>query len=364
MSDWASDFWWVGVFVDSTPTERQLRARLSVLADVATLRPGSPEELTVLAREVIAAASPDRVVWVAANAHGTDEAWHEAWTRFALDLNESRERLVVRRGGLVLVGPLAWKAETREHAPDLWALRNAVLDVDDVAPAPPPRKTEDGASAAAPVVLAVAAEPSTSRGLALLDEAEEALLRSELHEAERLAREALSHLEGRQRPGAARGWETLAKAALRDDDATVARGAAAHAVEHLKAELAERATPDTRRALMIATSLLADATWAEAPTARALSEVLELRREGVAHARNARSDLGDRPDVLRDLSVSLERLGGCLVLCGGAPEQARALLQEAASLGEQLNTEWPQLVPRYDPSVPRSWLERLDGGVG
>jgi tetratricopeptide (TPR) repeat protein len=344
--DLANRFWLGFLFSADPRVARALRRRTSgVLRSQAMklleFRPETPEALRSAVAEVFQ--RPTDVVgcvWVEAlqtdrAAHQGPGAWSAAWQDLFLRLNERRERL--RRHlpcGLVLAMAAGLKDAARRAAPDLWSIRGLVLEppplpIADAAPATRLTTAVLPAEGVAPVpgVLApLGARELPSQGgepLELLRRAEGFLLRDEARQAMSAAANAVEQL-GRCHPLSAQALATLARAEAADGDW-------AAAIEHLQTALGLRADEPKRSDLHLyglwvelAQNRLRDLEQARSAAAGAL----ELSR--VLVERN-----GESPESLRDLSVSLNKVGEVLLRSGDlAP--ARRSYEESLEIRRRL----------------------------
>lgn len=154
-----SGFWLGFVFTPSPLSALVLRLRLEqelalrgrTLLEISISR---PDELTALLdplprREDIARAGCTWIVGLHADTPGPSEGdapelrpWTLAWDTLFLRLNERRDRLRGRlQGGLVFVAPPGIKPRVREAAPDLWSVRELVIEL---RPTPPTESMEPG----------------------------------------------------------------------------------------------------------------------------------------------------------------------------------------------------------------------------
>ncbi|MFH1465009.1 MAG: hypothetical protein ABIO70_11550 [Pseudomonadota bacterium] len=388
---WAQDTWLAFVFTDLTPTVLELRARLAAEGPLTVVAPREPEALAPAAEAFTQAAERrTRALLILPPPRGAPD---RPLRRLVSLLNERRQRLISGGAGLVVIAPLACRPLLREGAPDLWAFRSLVQVVDDLAPPAPPPGPEAPLEA---VELPELERADPARAHVSLQQAEQALERGAEAEARDAAVAALGWLPQRD-PARPRAMALVAQAARQGNDLVAAarwQEAAAEAWQELEggdfgreamvasanlatdllaiqrveeAEVAgeeavrlarvRRATlgdrPDVLRDLSVSLERLGDVQAAgqrHEQAERSFQESLELSRQ-------LRATLGDRPDVLRELAVSLERLGG-LHAKTDTPG-ARALLEEAVALGERLARECPQLSPPYDPEIPRAALAML-----
>jgi tetratricopeptide (TPR) repeat protein len=275
--------------------------------------------------------------------------WSEAWTRLIVLMNERRDAL--RRhlaGGLVLVAPPQMKQRFREMATDLWSVRALVIELPQVEQPLAPQELLQG-------VLALVRKPSTSDiGSAMPD-----------------ADFALSELQ-RLLPKKTESYRPIASMLMRAVQALLVSGRDSEALStarHTWTLLRTRSQVDTRsRALVLHALALAEEAWGDfaaaadhlqqavsltageddrqrffllADLARLairrgdLNEVRATYEEALALGRHRRQVVGDTPEALRDLSVSLNKVGE-VRQARGQLEQAAAAYEESLALRRQL----------------------------
>ena len=350
---------WLGFLFTPSPavsallanrTEMMLRARAR---SFRRIRPDSPSMLRAALGQLFDESSGAGCVWLEAikadspGRHGESPGtWTAAWDDLLLRLNERRER--IRRhfgGGLVLAATLSIKGRARNAAPDLWSIRDLVLEPQ---PPAPQRETaiperEIGIAARTQVetpVDRVAFEPAHDgeRGPAgagagvmeLLREAEGLLLQEEAGKAIPLAAGAVERIE-------------IADAGAHEDDrlatalATLARAEAADgdvaaAIEHIRraVELREEKPPKRSTLLWLELwgELVTEAVGDLAKAGRAYQRMLILSRQLLERD-------GETPQALRDLSVSLNKLGGVRELAGDSAG-ASAAYEESLEISRRI----------------------------
>ena len=395
-ADWAqlkrhlefSEDFWLGVVCTPDPRPaHELRQRAIDMLPTRTRRgltmaPTTPEALVdVLAwldRDEVRAAA---LVWVEAVHEG--EAWRRAWETVLLRGNERRERWRRHlKGALVFVGPPALKVWMREAAPDLWAIRALLLELDPLAQSAPPARVEAAGEADAGAAVVVA----PMRTEVMAPEAQAALIRDALAllDAGSL-REAVATLlryEGVADPTVsvrtvAEAWHRAAELEAANGDPVAAdahteralrwwgeayatetfwwmwaawkraREGGRHARAMAWAERMERATRgvegtagNATRDRSAALEFLGEMRTDEgdpAAASAAFEESLRLRRQ-------LRDALGETPQALRDLSISLNKVGDVRQAQGDLARAAEAFeesLRFARQLREALG-ETPQ----------------------
>lgn len=131
----AEGFWLGFVFTDAPRRAATLRERVGGLlrsrgADLWWASPVGVDELREATETILKVAEGHPLpgcIWV--EAVDGEEPWLDGWSWLAARLNEHRESL--RRSvpyGLVIVAPTAAKGIFHEVAPDLWSVRDVVLD--------------------------------------------------------------------------------------------------------------------------------------------------------------------------------------------------------------------------------------------
>ncbi len=150
--DRANAFWLAFILTDDLTAQRVLRERVRTnrrlrAQPLLILQPSTPDELTDLLDELeTRGAAPPGCTWVAASQLADDE-WLAAWRAFLLALNHRRDVLRARLGGLVIVAPPAVKVVAQRESPDLWSVRDLLIEL-----------------AARPVVVPGFTEPSDHDG--------------------------------------------------------------------------------------------------------------------------------------------------------------------------------------------------------
>jgi tetratricopeptide (TPR) repeat protein len=320
---------------ERTSWNRRARAEplLAIVAD-------RPADLDLIPDRLdLEAPLPAGCTWIQGTGLGQD--WADAWGRLLQALNHRRDSLRDRLGGLVLVGPPTLKEQAQRTAADLWSVRDLLTEVHVVRP-----DTE-----AAPVVLERLEQSSVDvSGLSLGDSDVPEAVALLAMEPSRLATTerrrtvdaiAAAHRQGdtqaaavlslalangylaeRDRAGA-RDWvETVVKDERVDDDTRIRAydsavrltqelgdlpSAERHARDWLKlAEgLAERSgTPETLRDLSISLEKVGNIHSAQGnltAAEEAYTQSLEIR-ENLARRTGT-------PEAVRDLSISLEKVG-------------------------------------------------------
>ena len=289
------------VLRDRAGWNRRLRAQR-----FAAFTPESPQELAGLIDRLDAEApEPPGCAWVEA-IHVADPRWDEAWGQLLQALNHRRDSLRGRLGGLVLAAPRPTKAAAQRLSSDLWSVRDLVLDLPVgtvLAGGRTPVEAPAGAPAREP------AGPRSVGGLSLGDEATDSAAADEAVALLALAPDRLATTD-RQRVVAAvaaardHGDDQLAGVlllALAGGYVEERDGAGARDLVRQVLAL-HRIDPPTRlRALRLGRDLAMMVADTE-EAARLAGEGLELSERLAEQA--------GTPEALRDLSISLNKVGG------------------------------------------------------
>ncbi|OHB34035.1 MAG: hypothetical protein A2X84_12205, partial [Desulfuromonadaceae bacterium GWC2_58_13] len=371
--EWAESFALIFLFSASRgPVEifrerldSHLRARVSRLWRLPPLEPVScvdtvmelvrrpPEELLML----------KATLWL--DLSGRGDAWDRARTALLTRLNEHRELL--RRQlhqPVVLIFPGGWRAQVRDLAPDLWAVRAYSLDLDETGAVKLQGASElsndskDTIPSHFPAEQLRAAEAQLREWQRLRETAaidrnllitgwrafDAAMALKNVHFSEQIAKETLdiAHLL-RERLG------DLPQP-LRDTSVSLDKvGQASRDLGHLEeARVAFRKSLDLRLQLRtqlgdlpeilrdISVSL--DNVGQVSRDLGQLKEAQDAFRESLGLRRQLRTQLGDLPEILRDISVSLDNVGQVSRDLGQL-EVARDAFRESLGLRRQLRTQ-------------------------
>src|SRR5262249_18014269 len=132
----AAAFWLGFVFTDDLVAEQILRERSQGnrrlrVAPFVLLEPSSPAELPALLHVPEEHAAPPARPRgrLGGGAPGPGREWSEAWTAFLRSLNHRRDHLRDRLGGLVLIAPPGAKPAAQLESPDLWSVRDLLVDL-------------------------------------------------------------------------------------------------------------------------------------------------------------------------------------------------------------------------------------------
>ena len=357
-------------------TEFTLRYRAR---QMRRFHPASPDELRELMPRLFASLPNAGCVWVEVVVMDSpllvDDVgpWASAWDWLMLRLNERRDALRRRLAGpLIIAVHPEWKPRLRDAAPDIWSVRSLVLDLPgneglpaaDRSDVLEESKVNDDAAYVASVEEAQAAlhrleeEPlPDAKSLARLHmyTASALLADGRASEAPEHADRALANATANTRLRA-QALAVAARAKLQAD------GDVAAALQHLQEAIrawrsilsCDGETPQTLRDLSISLDRIGRIyeDMAETDVAKAAyMEALEIRRHLV-------SATGETSQALRDLSVSLERMGG-IHEAAGEVDTAHAAYEESLAIDRRLmemTGETPQAL--RDLSVS---LERMGG---
>jgi tetratricopeptide (TPR) repeat protein len=314
-TEWTDGFWVVWLFTGHTPMAREFERRMEALLHErgqrqVVLRPGTPEEVRNLLVAILSDDTRDaHCVWVEVirsdgptlDGETHPGPWTEAWDWLMMRANERRTALERHLpGGLVFVGPPAFKDRARRAAPDLWSIRALVLE-----PAPPPMQ---------PIILEPLSEPEVLQPKELAPDVELALDQA-----------------ARMRARGLRVDET--KALIRAAQGLLARGETADALRRTfeavdAARDLEPEHPATGPLLNNLALLLKDqGALAEARPLYERALAIHEKQLGPEHAQTATS-LNNLAAVLQDQ---------------GALAEARPLLERALAIREkQLGPEHPR----------------------
>jgi tetratricopeptide (TPR) repeat protein len=354
----AEGFWLGFIFSPSPLSSGVLRRRTERLLRGQTrrLETFQPESPSALKGMLPALFTPEVAsvgcTWVEAlhldSGDGTEQPWREAWLELVSRMNERRDAL--RRhlhGGLVLVIPPEMKLPMREVASDLWSIRALVVELPLVAENFPrePRLKAESLSERAVSGKSPEAEALTEFALA---ESERLLGKAASNDPrimEALLRRVDALISSGRTGEAVENARRLRELALKDSQsaprlqttvlhvlalAEKAHGDSAAAAEHLEQAIKVLGNRDDRHRV-----LLLDALAKIALGRGDLTSALVAREESLDLARQFRSALGDTPEVLLDLVMSLDRVGEVQHYLGHLPE-ARDTFEEALVLARQL----------------------------
>jgi hypothetical protein len=385
---------WLGFLFSPSPREVSVvreRAERLLQTQAQTLllvRPASPDELRSVLPFLLESPEPVHAgcTWIEAVREDSPgapvEPWTLAWDALFLRMNERRDALRARLpGGLVFAAPPGIKPRVRDAAPDLWSVRSLVLDLEPrIRPRDPARASsreraslDESVPAPDPELALAEAGRRAAKGAevpqaqALMQAAAGLLAEARLVEARNAAATARELLRGEGGLLEANALSLLARA----ENAAGDPGAADHieqairSARRLGADLVPLEWFDTagrwalaRRDLTAARALyeemcaVARKRWtrdSKAPkTLRNLSVSLDrvgdvMRESGdlaaastgygqsLALRRRLRELQGDTPEVLRDLAIALERVGdlseerGDLAAAAAAQEESLTL---------------------------------------
>ena len=316
----AEGFWLGFLFTPSGRSAEILRRRLqhqlkASVRSLETLRPRSPHELPDLLQLLLTEDSlqSSGCVWLEAVRSSGD--WKQAWTRLLHRSNERRDHLRRRlEGGLILVAPLDLKPLFRESAPDLWSIRNLVLEIPALGrrhasqlPSWSNKKlpAKRGAKRS-PFGTRLSVPPGSgdveqrrSKAARLLKKANSRLAQQRTAEAVVAARSAVELLSDNPpgNPGLAESLYWLARTEQADGDLGAAE-------EHIWRALRVQPEGNDRQRLLWL-ELAAQVSQAVGDWEKARTACLEV----VRFAQSRLEEETESPQAMRDLSVSLDNLG-------------------------------------------------------
>jgi tetratricopeptide (TPR) repeat protein len=356
--EWAEGFWLCFIFAPSPRATGILRQRTERLLRGRTLRlsqyePSQPEELPAVLRELLIPEARDvGCHWVEAlhldSGAQPEGPWHQAWLRLVVLMNERRDALRRHlRGGLVLVAPPRMKPYFRQMASDLWSVRAMEIELLPVAEFPEERGRPDverrgaGTSGSEPGGAIPDADFALAELLriqsgnlenyqalaSVLTRAVEGLLASgRVSEALETARQAWERIRTRVQEDPRSSAGVLHALALSEE----AEGDFAAAAEHLE-QAVELTRGQTDRQRLFLLSDLGRLAY----TRRDLREANRACEEALALCRERRQSQGETPEALRDLSVSLNKVGDIRRARGELSAAAEAH-EESLALSRQL----------------------------
>ena len=250
-----------------------------------TLTPSNPEDLTPYIDQQLLIPSNSQPIWLNLHHTAPDSRQHQTWQtarrQFMLRLNERREILRQRPAALFLVLPLAEKRDLRTLSPDLWAIRDLVVETANWLPNSPP-------TIPAPSTLPQISQPLDAYQRRLVTEWER--LRDadqRTHEALRAANQAFSALFRQGQIHQAHPIATWMHQTAR----------------HILAQDSESAI--AQRDLSVSLNNVGD-------THRALDNLQAAQQhytESLEICRTLHTQLSDTSQMLRDLSIGLDRVG-------------------------------------------------------
>ncbi|WP_187345227.1 tetratricopeptide repeat protein [Cystobacter ferrugineus] len=354
----AEGFWLGFIFSPSPLSSGVLRRRTERLLRGMTRRlesfqPENPSDLKGVLSSLFAPdAASAGCSWVEAlnldPGDGAERPWREAWLELVSRINERRDAL--RRhlhGGLVLVAPPEMKLPMREAASDLWSIRALVVELPLVAESllressikagflseqvedgtrPESERLAEFTLAESERLLAKAVGDDPRQVEVLLGRVAALLSSGRMAEAVETARWAreLAFKHSQKVPHLQA--PTLHMLAL----AEKAHGDPAAAAEHLEQAVNVFGSRDNRYRVSLLDELASLAVWRGE-----LMPALATYEESLALRRQLRAALGDTPEALRDLAISLDNVGGVRQRLGHLLA-ARAAYEESLALTRQL----------------------------
>ena len=286
-------------------TEFTLRYRAR---QMRRIHPASPDELRELMPRLFASLPNAGCVWVEVVVMDSpllvDDVgpWASAWDWLMLRLNERRDALRRRLAGpLIIAVHPEWKPRLRDAAPDIWSVRSLVLDLPGNEGVPATNRSD------------VLEESKVNDETAYVTSVEE-------------AQAALHRLEEEPLPGT----KSLARLHMYMASALLADGRAGEAVGHAD-DAVVSATGNTR----LRAQALAVAARAKLQADNDVAAALQHLQEAIGVWRSILSRDGETPQTLRDLSISLDRMGGVHKVAGDT-DAARAAYEESLAIDRRL----------------------------
>ena len=352
----ANGFWLGFVFCPSPRTVALLRRRTGQILKfraqrLRAIRPSSPDDFGSLLPALFEPESAQAgCVWIESihtsfpTRHTSESGdWTLAWDSFLLRANERRDAM--RRhldGGLILAAPPEVKPRVRDAAPDLWSIRSLVLELRPSSIASSGEGNRDSL-----VPREIHREADSVLSDASID------VEFGLAEADRIARR-IEGAQGQSRHG-------LARILLRAVEGLLEQGKTQDAVERARKAVA------MLRGQSGGEHLLADALSSSSQAARADNDIpvaLECLEESLVVRRRLLDTHGETPQALRDLSISLGKLGE-LRLETGEVAAAAAAYEESLALDRRLLDacgETPQALRDLSVSLDRLGDVRRETG--
>ena len=348
--EWANGFGLVFLFADQPAAVDALRQLYGDSLHLRALRlrelkPANSAQLAGLAEEMLKTRVGYGPLWVELWQGGEEADWDRQRVMFLHRLNENRSALEQNiRQPVVIVLPVAERLAVFVHAPDLWAVRSYTKQLPILAPSCP--DTILSSASTSKSVLALASEPSSAE-----------------QEWTRL-------LNASQNPASLNLWDGFAAF-----DAALERGSldAARRIANETLALARQRTQP--KAGFFARWFKSNAASADPQALRDLSVSLEkigqveadlgnleparaAYRESLELRRQLRASLVDTPQALRDLSISLNNVGQVEADLGNL-EPARAAYRESLELSRQLVQAFPDhaQLKRDLQWIERRWAE-------
>ncbi|OJH35278.1 tetratricopeptide repeat protein [Cystobacter ferrugineus] len=329
--EWSKGFVLVFLFVPDESIQTLLRERLEriCLMRTAPLEKVSPRDPATLIEDVLEPIRQPSSVLTEAHsplwidlASGRGDEWGRARDNLLSRVNEHREWLRRLERPVVWVLPSGYRPRLREIAPDLWAIRGYSLDLG-----------EQGLTAAENEAVAPMDPPEPERAMDLgsthsaANSVDEALLKE-------WAR--IEHTPSKEPGVFYAGWRA-ADVALRLGRLELARDISADVLARARNLVSE--DQDATNWLSTALHQVGDVAQAMGR----LEEAEEAHRESLELRRGLRERLGDTPQVLRDLSVSLTLLADVLG-ARGKIDDALKNYDEARRLRQRLALALPHIV--------------------
>ena len=310
----ATDPWLGFIFCPAQGPVATLRQRTEFMLQyrarkVRRIHPESPHELRGLMPKLFADLSTAGCVWVeviAVDSPILDDVgpWAGAWDWLMLRINERRDALRRRlTGPLIFAVHPQWKPRLRDAAPDLWSVRSLVLDVPGNEGLPATDRSD--------VSAAASKMNDDTEHVTSVEEAQAAL-------------DQFAKTPSRDANSLARLHMYMASALLAADRAS-------EAADHADMALASVTGGKTR----LRAQALAVAARAKMQADNDVAAALQHLQEAAGVWRSIRDSAGETPQTLRDLSISLDRMGRVHEAAGGT-SAAKTAYEESLAIQRRL----------------------------
>lgn len=351
--EWSVEHWLGFLFVTSPAVAGVFRDRLAAVLrqrarPLTVLHPATPAALEAAILDLLRpAGEKSGCVWLeglgSSRSAGQRAEWSAAWGRLLLRLNEVRDRLrrTLPGAGVLLVARPEVKELARTAAPDLWSARSLVLEPGAGTGLPRTESRTPGRPSAEVFALGDPETPArevresapADYGTGRTEEATllEALRRGEgLLQLERPAEALADALRAADLAARVEATGRRAEALWLATRAAVADGDRVAAAEYLDAALRQMEPTAERRHLE-----WFDLRGEIALESADLTRALEVYETMLRLARRLLREYGDSPERLRDLSVSLDKVGS-LRHTDGEIDRAAEAYREALEVLRQV----------------------------
>jgi len=358
----AEGFWLCFIFAPSSRSTGVLRRRTERLLRGQTRRlnqyePSQPDDLPAVLSSLLAPEARDLAChWLETlhldSGEQAEGPWQRAWVKLAVLMNERRDALRRHlRGGLVLVAPAKMKQHFRDMASDLWSVRALVLELEPVAEPSGVLGLPDveGSSPSVSRMEQSDSIPDADFALAELQRLQSKYTGRASALASVLMRAVdgllASGREGEAREAARQAWGLIHTRAQTEPQNSAlvlhalakseeANGDLAAASDHLEQAVSFTHGQTDHQRLLLLEDMVRLASvrrdWQEA--SRASTEALNICRQRI-------QNIGDTPETIRDLTISLNRIGDVRRAQGDLAAAADAY-EESLALRRQLRQSW------------------------